>query len=156
MSELHEAGRFRARAVEGGWGKAASGTEQVAVLVKTELGKQLTWYGYLTEKAAERTMNSLITFGVSDLETLEGLSANEVDIVVEHDEYNGKVHAKIAWINALGSGGVALKDKVEGSERQAMLSKHKGNFLRLRKEAGAAAPTQPKLPLPGDNDDIPF
>lgn len=150
----HEAGRFRARAIEGAWGKAASGTEQVAVLFKLETGSTLTWYGYLTEKAAERTMNALITCGVSDLETLEGLGSDEVDVTVERDEYQGKVSAKIAWINPLGSGGVAMKEKVEGPAKLAMLAKHRGNFLRLRKEAGlsTAAPSKPS----SDSDDIPF
>src|SRR3954471_896426 len=110
MSDLHETGRFRARAIEGAWGRSQNGTEQVAVMFELETGAKLTWYGYLTEAAAERTMNSLIACGVSDLETLEGLSNDEVEVTVEHDTYNEKTRAKINWVNALGSGGVAMKN----------------------------------------------
>lgn len=155
MAELHPEGRFRARAIEGAWGYTQNGNEQVAVLFKLETGRNLTWYGYMSEKTHERTMNALITCGVTDLETLEGLADNEVDLVVEHEEYNGKTTARVQWVNALGSGGVAIKDKVEGSEKAAMLAKHKGNFLKLRREAGlAAAPSG--AARPNDNDDIPF
>lgn len=156
MAELHDEGRFRARAIEGAWGHTQTGTEQVAVLFELETGKRLTWYGFMTDKTSERTMNALITCGVTDLLTLEGLTSNEVDLVVEHDTYNGKTTAKVVWVNPLGSGGVALKDKVEGSERAAMLAKHQGNFLKLKKAAGVATgPAQPP-PAPNDNDDIPF
>lgn len=154
MAELHPEGRFRARAIEGAWGHTQKGNVQVAVQFKLETNRCLTWYGYLTDATEERTMNSLITCGVTDLETLAGLDANEVELVIEHEEYNGKTSARVQWVNRLGSGGVALKDKVEGNERSAMLAKHRGNFLKLRREAGlpAAAPA----PDPRDSDDIPF
>jgi hypothetical protein len=155
MAELHDAGRFRARAVEGAWGHTQNGTEQVAVLFRLETDRNLTWYGFMTDKTSERTMAALITCGVSDLESLQGLADNEVELVVEHEEYNGKVSARVQWVNALGTGGVALKDKVEGTEKAAMLAKHRGNFLKLRREAGVQ--TDPaQRPAPNDNDDIPF
>jgi hypothetical protein len=156
MSELHPEGRYLARAVDGAWGRTGTGIEQVAVLFKLETDRQLTWYGYLTDKTSERTMNSLITCGVTDLETLAGLDTNEVELVIEHDTYNGKTTAKVLWVNALGSGGVHLKDKIEGSEKAGMLAKHKGNFLKLQRAAGVAPGVSQTKTGPNDNDDIPF
>lgn len=159
MSELHSEGRFRARAVEGAWGQSQSGTEQVAVMFELESGSKMTWYGYLTEKTSERTMNSLIACGVSDLETLAGLGDEDVEVVIEHETYNDKTRAKIQWVNRLGSGGVAMKNKAEGSALKSMLKKHQGNFLKLQKQAGGApapANRQSKKAAGAGDDDIPF
>lgn len=155
MSELHAEGRFRARALEGAWGHSQNGTEQVAVMFHVlDTDARLTWYGFLTEKTSERTMNSLLACGVTDLETLEGLNSDEVEVVVEHEEYNGKTRAKIQWVNRLGSGGVAMKNKAEGSALKSMLAKHKGNFLKLKKEQGVEQKA-PSGPAPSD-DNLPF
>lgn len=158
MAELHEEGRFRARGIEGAWGHSKSGTEQVAVLFELEDGARLTWYGYLTEKTAERTMNSLIACGVTDLETLEGLGNDEVELVIEHETYEGTTRAKIQWVNRLGSGGVAMQNKAEGSALKSMLKKHQGNFLKLKKEQGVAPQSRPAPArgATGTDDDIPF
>jgi len=157
MSELHAEGRFRARAIEGAWGHSNGGTEQCAVMFELETGGKLTWYGFMTEKTVERTMNSLIACGVSDLETLDGLGSDEVEVTVEHDTWEGKTRAKIAWVNRLGEGGVAMKNKVTGSEAKSMLSKHKGNFLKLQKAAGVAPGKPASKPKPASaSDDIPF
>jgi hypothetical protein len=85
MSDLHEEGRFRAKAVEGAWGHTSNGVVQVAVMFELETGAKLTWYGYMTERAEERTMNSLIACGVTDLESLEGVDTNDVEVTIEHD-----------------------------------------------------------------------
>jgi len=155
MSELHETGRFRAKAVEGAWGHTSNGTVQVAIQFQLETDAKLTWYGFMTEKAEERTMNSLLACGVTDLETLAGLGSDDVEVTVEHDTYNEKTRAKIAWVNRLGEGGVALKSKASPQEAKSMLSKHKGNFLKLQK-ANGAAPAKPKAPAAQQKDDIPF
>lgn len=157
MSELHETGRFRARAVEGAWGHTSNGVVQVAVQFQLETGAKLTWYGFMTEKTEERTMNSLIACGVSDLESLTGLGSDEVEVTVEHDTYNGNTRAKIAWVNRLGEGGVALKNKATPQEAKSFLSKHKGNFLKLQKATGAAPPKPAGKPAAAQQkDDIPF
>jgi hypothetical protein len=102
-------------------------------------------------------MNSLIACGVTDLETLEGIDLNEVEVTVEHDTYNDKTRAKIAWVNALGTGGVAMKSKLDGAEKKSALSRHKGNFLKLQKAQGVA-PAKPssKPSTAQQKDDIPF
>ena len=156
MSDLHQEGRFRARAVEGAWGHTSNGVVQVAVMFELETGAKLTWYGYMTEKAEERTMNSLIACGVTDLETLEGVDSNDVEVTIEHDTYNDKTRAKIAWVNALGTGGVAMKSKIDGAEKKSVLSKYKGNFLKLQKAQGVAPAKPAAKQKATGTDDIPF
>lgn len=154
--ELHEEGRFRAKAIEGDYGYAGTGTEQVAVLFQLEDGARLTWFGYLTENSQERTLEALMHCGVKNLETLEGLGSQDVEVVIQHDEYNDTVRAKIAFVNALGSGGVALKTKMTDGQRKGVAARLKGNFLKMQRERGMEKSDTNPAPPPLGDDDIPF
>jgi hypothetical protein len=91
-------GYYRARAVEYALGKTQNGTRQVAVRFEVldeqgaPGGERVTWYGYFTEKTAERTLESLQYCGWEgdDVTDLTGIERNEVQIVVEHEEYEGE------------------------------------------------------------------
>jgi hypothetical protein len=147
-------GRFRAKALEGDYGTANTGTEQVAVLCELEGGTRLTWYGYLSEAAVDRTLEALQIMGVTDLETLAGLGSQEFEAVVDEEEYNGKTSTRIKFINRLGSGGVALKSRMSDAQKKGFASRFKGKFLALQQKSGAAP--APRASAPVDNDDIPF
>jgi hypothetical protein len=64
-------------------------------------GETIGWSGWLTsDKAEARTLKALRTCGwkgddLSDLGELD----QEVSITVEHEEWEGKVRAKVAWVN---------------------------------------------------------
>jgi hypothetical protein len=69
----------------------------------------ITFQGWLTDGAWKKTVEALRVLGWigDDLEELPALAdggalANECDIVIEHETYNGKTRAKIAWLNAPG------------------------------------------------------
>src|SRR5579862_677136 len=105
-------GYYRARAIEWALGKTDKGNRQVAVRFQTfddedRPGEAITWYGYFTEKTAERTLESLQHCGWTgdDITDLSGIERNEVQLVVENEEYEGKVHARVAWVNLPGGGG---------------------------------------------------
>ena len=156
MSELHPAGRFRATAKEGDYGYAKTGTEQVAVLFELETGSRLTWYGYLTEKTQDRTIESLLHCGVSNIETLAGLGSKEVELVVQHEaDQEGKTRARVAFVNALGSGGVAMKTRMSDGARKSVAARLKGNFMKMQREQGVA-PALKRDDAPLADDDIPF
>jgi hypothetical protein len=75
------------------------------------IGHKLTWFGYFTEKTTERTIQALRYCGFrgDDLMTVNEQALDQaVSITVEHAEYNGKISAKIAWVNAPGGGGFKL------------------------------------------------
>jgi hypothetical protein len=164
MAELHSEGRFRAKAVEGDYGHANTGTEQIAVLFELETGSRLTWYGYLTEKTQERTLEALINCGVTDLETLDGLGSKDVELVIQHeDDQNGVARARVAFVNALGSGGVAMKNKMGEGARRSVAARLKGNFVKMQREHGVTPATtgrnsRKSAPAEeiGADDDIPF
>jgi len=76
-------------------------------------GALVRWTGYFTENTNERTIQSLLLMGwqgedPSEFEdgTLHGLDSNEVDIVVEIEEYEKdgetKRSPRVQWVNRPG------------------------------------------------------
>jgi hypothetical protein len=94
-------------------------TEQIAVQFELvePAGERRTWYGFFTESTIENTVKSLRACGWNDPNNdlsvfTEGspLPAGfglEVELVIEQEEYLGKVRDRIRWVN--GGGGLALK-----------------------------------------------
>lgn len=152
------AGKYRARAVSGDWGYTNNGTEQVAVLFKlADSGEQITWYGYMTERASDRAIESLLTCGVTDLQTLAGLDSNEVELDITHETYNGKESARVNWVNRLGSGGVAMKSRMSDTDKARFTARFQGQFLKKKAELGGANDSTPAgSKATGTDDDIPF
>jgi hypothetical protein len=173
-------GTYRARGVPGSiqLGTTDNGNPQVAasfeLLDETHAGKSVPWYGYFTDKTQKRTLEALRIAGWSndDLDNIEGFGDTEVDIVVEHNEWEGKVRARVAWVNRPGSGGLALKTPMNDGQRKAFAAKMKGLAVLSRREAERekpkAAPTTRTAPKrvaagggaegfpPAADDDIPF
>lgn len=175
MSEVAN-GVYRARAVSAALGRTGTGKEQVAVtfqLMDSEgaLGPMLTWFGYFTEQTFPRTVEGLRHCGWQgdDLSDLSGIDANEVSLVVENEEYEGKTYSKIRWVNAAGGGGVTLKEQLTDMEARAFGARMRGQVTALRQAASTPrrAPSatsnraQPAAlrapePPPHTDDDLPF
>ena len=157
---MHSQGTFRARADElPGLGYSNSGTPYIQVVFRTSEG-QITWWGYLSDGASKRTIKSLRAMGwrganVSEIE-LKDLSS-PVDIVVTHEEYNGKTSAKIKWVNALDSAPVGKPVDADG--RKALDERLRA--LCLETMPAAAEQSKQETPEQSDDgeppdDDIPF
>lgn len=74
-------------------------------------GRRVAWFGYFTEKTSQRTVEALRYCGFTgdDLAAAVYMPLDqEVQIVIEHEEYNGKWSAKVAWVNRAGGGGFKL------------------------------------------------
>lgn len=124
MSELIPEGYYNAVAVpvttDDGtmtiqFGYTKENKRQVAVCFEVldgpHAGHRLTWFGYFTEKTTARTIQALRYCGFrgDDLAAAAAQTLDQqVSITVEHAEYNGKVSAKVAWVNAPGGGGFKL------------------------------------------------
>lgn len=67
------------------------------------VGQRLAWFGYFKSgKSSIIAMKALRVCGFKgeDLQTIYDQELNnKVVIVVQHDEYEGKVRARIAWVN---------------------------------------------------------
>lgn len=119
MSTMIPEGKYQAIAVphdDGRWmvfGEANNEkkTRQVAVRVKITDGEfantERTWYGFFTEATMNKTLEQCRNFGAQgdDMTAWVKQALTEpVTIVIKHEEYNGKVSEKIAWINRPGGG----------------------------------------------------
>lgn len=148
-----ETGTWRAKAVGAELGYTSKGHEQVAVAVEfldgPNAGKSMTWYGYFTERTADRSLESLMIAGWDgeDLSALTGVGTTEFEVVVELDTYEGKTKPRIQWINRLFGTGPALKNKMDAGARSSFAERMKGRALAIKQGL-------PKPPV-GEDDDFP-
>jgi hypothetical protein len=154
---LIPSGRHKARAVEADFGLTKGGKEQVAVLFEItdgpSKGHTITWYGFFTDTVdrggktlAERTIDSLRACGCAfprgNLGDLTGLDANEIVLVIEHEDdvdEHGQVRgarARVRFVNAPGAG-LALGTRMDEGARRAFAMKMRGLVLST---GGAQAP----------------
>lgn len=166
-------GKHRAKATSWAIGKAQTGNYQIGI--EFDLldlpGHAITYYGSFSDKAYEFTIKAMRACGWqgADLAVLEGLDANEVVLVVEHEEYNGKVQAKVKWVNS--QGGLAMANALQGDELAAFAASMRGKILAAdpgaaRRQASpsrsngaakpASAPQKPPQGVHPLSDDIPF
>jgi len=169
-------GYHKARALFGALGFTSKGTEQVAVEFEiTEgdcKGEHITWFGFFTDQTTDRTIESLRNCGWQgdDLSDLSGLGDLEVSLDVGEEEYEGKTHLRVKWVNAPRTG-VTLKQAMTDAEAKAFAQRLKGAVIAQRSKSGAAPrqqspqrsgqqtqrrggapPHAPDAPPPGDND----
>lgn len=123
-------GTYLATAVEGALGYADTGTPYIGVLFSLkEAGVKLTWRGFFTEKTQERTFEALRACGWKgdDLSEITFPQGNEVEVVVKQEEWEGKVHPRIQWVNAVR--GPMVKNAMTMAERKAFAEKMRGAVL---------------------------
>ena len=157
-------GRHAVKVVSHALGRSSTGTPHVAVLFEDAGGDRITWYGYLSDAAMERTIKSLQALGwdpvanngmVDSLNGTDLLVGRDAEVVVDTEVYNGEVRHKVKWVNAVGGGlgeGMAADDATSfaASLRQKILSAPRP---KVNGQAGTA-----KAPASGGNDldDLPF
>jgi hypothetical protein len=159
-------GIYRARALGAGLGETKSGAEQVAIefdFLDFE-GTRLTYYGTFSDKAVEHTLRALRTAGwrgddLADLSSIGGPDAPEVDLVVENEEWEGKVRLKVRWVNPRG--GLGMKAALAPDKAKAFAARMRGQVAAFDRTAGAPKPTsgqargRPPEPPPHTDDDHP-
>lgn len=154
-----EAGKYYARAVGAAVGKANTGTDQIAVQFEITsagefTGHSITWYGYFTDAAFNRTIESLRTAGwkgtdLADLSDFGPDNQTVCEIVIEHEpDQNGKLRARVKWVNRENGGGPALKNQLAGNDLKSFAARMKGKIVAFDKQAGGGAPAQPARPAP--------
>lgn len=149
MTTLFPVGTWKAKGVEAALGDASSsGNETIAIgfvaLEGEPKGRQITWYGYFTEKTFDRTIESMRYCGWegNDLSRLESCTRNEVYIVVEHEEdQEGEMRARVRWVNS--GGGVALKNRMDVGSAKAFAERMKGRVLALSQNQQSQTPQSP-------------
>lgn len=143
---LVQAGTWSARALHGNISYTKTGKEQVtvqfALLDGPDKDRQVTWTGFFTEACFERTIKSLRYTGWKgdDLSDLSTIGDADCQVTVEHQSYEGKTYARVAWVNSVG-----------GVTGTPMATSAMADFARKM---------QPKIaqmgPSERDTDDVPF
>lgn len=156
----------KAYAISTEQGMAKNGTEQIAVTFQIVdededgtrgplHGQRRVWYGFFTEKAADRTLESLQHCGWSSDELKDIINLddegcrralpNVVELVIENETYNGRTVEKVRWVNAIGEGRSAIKNKADDKEVQSLSARMKSRAAALR-----------AANKPAKKNDIPF
>lgn len=137
-------GSYNARAKQFALGLTSTMKEQVAVqfaIVGGPLdGQTITWYGYFTEAAVERTLESLRICGWAgdDLSDLTGTEANEVQIVVEEEpDQQGVARPRVRWVNELR--GPMLKSELRPDQAKAFAARMRGTVVGFNQSRGKPA-----------------
>lgn len=118
-------------------------------------GGKVRWTSYFSEKTAERTIEALQIAGwegeeLSDFSDggLHGLDKNEVEIVVELEEYEvegeKRTSPRVQWVNKLG-GYLNVQNAMSAEQAESFSEKMKGLVLKVRS----------KKPAQGDPTDFP-
>jgi hypothetical protein len=167
MMSFENPGRHSVKVAAHMLGRSGTGTHHVAVLFEDEAGDRITWYGYLSDKAIERTVASLQVLGwdpaehggrIDSLNGTDLLVDADAEIVVENEEYEGKVRPKVKWVNAPGGGMGEAMDAVDADVFAASL---RAKVLSAAKPTPNGAPGPAKRPEPAAaggaiDDDLPF
>lgn len=135
------------------FGDTKDGLPQVVVLFAIIdgpwSGRRLYWFGFFTEKSAKRTIESLRFCGFKgdDLSALLSQKINqEVSITVGHNDWEGKVTARVDWVNAAGGGGaIKLERPMAKDQLRLFAAKMKMHIKGVAEVAGQAA----EVPAPG-------
>jgi hypothetical protein len=174
-----------------GWlGENKNGSRYVraSVTISTEgnqKGKTIDWYGYLGQEVGrdgktktQRTTETLENcFGINwDWDNINW-AGQQVELVVELDEYNGKTRPKVKWLNnpnmdRSNSGKSPQEieaEKAEAKAKAAEIAKELATTMPRRAGKPVAAPTKAAVaskttnrPTPQlkthdqDGDEIPF
>jgi|WetSurSiteA1Bulk_404760.scaffolds.fasta_scaffold17502_2 hypothetical protein len=145
-------GKHKAKAIEFGIGKANTGMHQIGILFElSETKETITWYGHFSDAAYPYTVKAMRTCGWEgcDLTDLNDLKRNEVILVVDFEEYQGKQALKVKFINSIGS--IAMSESIEGADLISFANQMKGKILGLN--LNSKPKPRPKL---STDDDVPF
>lgn len=145
------------------------GTPCVAVVFEDDIGETITYWGYLTDAALEYTMKSLAAMGwkaedhdgrIDSLDGTDLLVGKKVEIVVDEEEYEGKVRSKVKFINEIGGG---VGERMAPAEASAFAAELRKKLLSMKgpKPSTRPAPARKAEPVAADQggvnlDDCPF
>jgi hypothetical protein len=156
-------GKYKAYVLDKIISENKSGNPQVVISLDVEFsdGERhvMNYYGQLSEKAAEYTMNALVACGIQGNSVADPITKGlEVSVTVaEEIGQDGKSRLKIAWINKPSSMGIPMDE----SKARMALKKFEGQLAALRQNQPTTRPLKnyaPKLQEPdfSDSEDVPF
>ncbi len=133
-------GTYRGRAVAGSeqYGTTSNGNDQIVLnLELIDLGETVSTFLFFSEKAAPHSMKRLRLLGWqgNDLADLSGIDANEVDVRVFYEEYQGEQKMKVEIV----SGCTVSIQQVDDNGKKAFAAKYKALAATTAPVNGAKA-----------------
>lgn len=147
---MYAKGEFLAEVVSGTLAVAQTGTEQAAMqfrfLEGDNQGQTISEYLALSDAALPYSIPKLRVCGWTgdDVSDLSMCTGTKVRLVIKHEEYMGKVRARVQFINK-----VRELPKLEEGKRMSIAEKLKAKIAAIEAQAGA---TQGG----GGDDNVPF
>ena len=136
-------GKYEATVSTYGSGQLPTGTPYVFVTFNAQ-GESVSWKGFLSEKAIEKTMEQLNYLNCRDFVAIaDGPPGNALDmnvkvrITVEHEvdkKDASKKYAVVKWINPLSS--ARVQDAGQIAQAKSTLEKFQGQFLASKQKMG--------------------
>jgi hypothetical protein len=123
-------GRYVAKAISYDFEKTkGKGTDYIRAIFQIQegecKGRQITWRGYLTDAASERTIAALRACGFTgtsdELDEMPGFGTANVQIVVDQEEYEGKRYNRVKFINRISSKGTQKSEQSLSEDEIAVL-----------------------------------
>lgn len=166
------AGRHRVRVTATALAETKNGTGQIVVGFEDNEGNSISAYLFTSDKAWEYTAEKLKVLGwdpVANGYRFEDLNldpspiaGNEVDIVTEEEQFEGKWRMKVKWINAPGLGVERMQPAQASSFAETLRARllrgatatagtPRGNYSRR----GNGSPRYPDS-VPPTDEDVPF
>lgn len=133
---------------DGEWlqfGRSSNGNGQVLLTFEMDGGQRIQGFFAITPNAAEYTLQKLHACGFSGnsfREMKKQTPGGKVELVIEHDEYRGKVRPKIKFVNRSGGFSIKQEDRLSLDELDEL-----SNIVKPTSFDGRA---------PGSDDDIRF
>jgi len=179
MSELIPEGQYKAVAIQQdtdngpAWAQfgyaGQKSTPQVIVQFEiieheTMAGRRIFYFGFLSDNAAEYTLKNLRTCGFvgDDLASVLTQPINNiVQLTVDHNEYEGKTSARVAFINSPYAG-IKIAKPMVGADLARFAATLKAKLKGIPVVAGEkiGGKKQNGAPVPSDDlnldDDIPL
>jgi len=150
MADLHPEGVYKAEVLAAVLGESKTGKPQIIADFTTEHGR-VRGYFSLSEKSVEYTAEKMMAMGFrgpswSDVNLAAySMVGNKVTVTVQHDEWEGKFSAKVAFVNRED-----YSPELQGSELASANAKKFDAILhavRARVEKGEKRPPAKKVTM---------
>lgn len=155
-------GKHRVRVTATALAETKTGVGQIVVGFEDGDGNTISAYLFTSDRAWEYTAEKLKTLGwdprengyrFEDLNTEPSpIAGNEVDIVTEEEEYEGKRRMKVKWINAPGLG----VERMQPAEAASFADKLRRRLLNGGGAPSAAKSSSQQQPSYPEEEEIPF
>lgn len=143
------AGRYPAHATKAEFRTSQNtGTEWIAVTFTIDEGEhqgaEVEWWGFLSEKAVGRTMETLLTMGFTGDDVLDFIdrcpesAPAAVVLKTEVEEYKGQFKARVKYVDKPGGSSLG----VPADERDAIRARTKAAMAEARARLGLPAPSR--------------